>query len=146
LIARSMIMTGGRHPEFIGLVSAESYTRKILACTNMADDCLYLQREIRPYCSGGSKPALCCTQQECAKHHAAARRQCSEHNVAAGNNRLGNQPRDWSKRKGYHSRPRSYVKGRIVDLSPSTARKIGIDSKEGVAKVDVAPVDVPLAR
>src|ERR1700730_7211728 len=30
LIARSMIMTGGRHPEFIGLVSAESYTRKIL--------------------------------------------------------------------------------------------------------------------
>jgi rare lipoprotein A (peptidoglycan hydrolase) len=28
-----MIMTGGRHPEFIGLLSAESYTRKILACT-----------------------------------------------------------------------------------------------------------------
>ena len=37
-----------------------------------------------------------------------------------------------------------YVKGRIVDLSPSTARKIGIDSKEGVAKVSVEPIAVPL--
>jgi rare lipoprotein A len=37
-----------------------------------------------------------------------------------------------------------YVKGRIVDLSPSTAQKIGIDAKEGVAKVSVEPISVPL--
>lgn len=37
-----------------------------------------------------------------------------------------------------------YVKGRIVDLSPSTAQKIGIDSKGGVAKVSVEPIAVPL--
>jgi len=37
-----------------------------------------------------------------------------------------------------------YVKGRIVDLAPSTAQKIGIDSKEGVAKVSVEPIAVPL--
>jgi rare lipoprotein A len=39
-----------------------------------------------------------------------------------------------------------YVKGRIVDLSPSTARKIGIDRKEGVAKVEVAPIEVPAPK
>jgi rare lipoprotein A len=37
-----------------------------------------------------------------------------------------------------------YVKGRIVDLSPATARKIGLDRKEGIAKVEVAPIEVPL--
>lgn len=37
-----------------------------------------------------------------------------------------------------------YAKNRIVDLSPSTARKIGIDSKQGVAKVSVEPIAVPL--
>jgi rare lipoprotein A len=37
-----------------------------------------------------------------------------------------------------------YVKGRIVDLSPATAEKIGIESKEGVAKVSVVPIAVPL--
>ena len=37
-----------------------------------------------------------------------------------------------------------YVKGRIVDLSPSTAQKIGLQPKEGVAKVEVAPLEVPL--
>ena len=37
-----------------------------------------------------------------------------------------------------------HVKGRIVDLSPSTAHKIGIDSKDGVAKVTVEPIEVPL--
>ncbi len=35
-----------------------------------------------------------------------------------------------------------YVKGRIVDLSPSTAQKIGIT--RGVAKVKVTPISVPL--
>lgn len=35
-----------------------------------------------------------------------------------------------------------YVKGRILDLSPSTAQKIGIT--HGVAKVEVAPISVPL--
>lgn len=37
-----------------------------------------------------------------------------------------------------------YVKGRIVDLSPSTAQKIGITEESGVAKVRVAPIAVPL--
>jgi len=36
-----------------------------------------------------------------------------------------------------------YVKGRIVDLSPATADKIGITPQEGVAKVEVAPLVVP---
>jgi rare lipoprotein A len=36
-----------------------------------------------------------------------------------------------------------YVKGRIVDLSPATADKIGITAKEGVARVEVAPLVVP---
>jgi len=36
-----------------------------------------------------------------------------------------------------------YVKDRIVDLSPSTAQKIGIDPKEGVAKVSVQPIALP---
>ena len=38
-----------------------------------------------------------------------------------------------------------YIRGRIVDLSPSTAKEIGIDHKKGVAKVEVAPIIVPLA-
>jgi rare lipoprotein A len=38
-----------------------------------------------------------------------------------------------------------YIRGRIVDLSPSTAKAIGIDHKKGVAKVEVAPILVPLA-
>ncbi|HEX4025423.1 MAG TPA: septal ring lytic transglycosylase RlpA family protein [Steroidobacteraceae bacterium] len=37
-----------------------------------------------------------------------------------------------------------YVQGRIVDLSPSTARKIGITRKLGIAKVRVTPIAVPL--
>lgn len=37
-----------------------------------------------------------------------------------------------------------YIKGRIVDLSPSTARQIGITRRLGVAKVVVAPIAVPL--
>ncbi len=37
-----------------------------------------------------------------------------------------------------------YVKGRIVDLSPATARKIGLEPKQGVTKVEVAPLEVPL--
>ena len=36
-----------------------------------------------------------------------------------------------------------YVKGRIIDLSPSTAEKIGIDRKEGIGTVEVAPIAVP---
>jgi rare lipoprotein A len=38
-----------------------------------------------------------------------------------------------------------YVEGRIVDLSPATARQIGITPREGVTKVEVAPITVPLA-
>jgi rare lipoprotein A len=38
-----------------------------------------------------------------------------------------------------------FVKGRIIDLSPMTARKIGIARSDGVAKVEVAPIAVPLA-
>jgi rare lipoprotein A len=37
-----------------------------------------------------------------------------------------------------------YIRGRIVDLSPSTAKEIGIDHKNGVARVEVAPIVVPL--
>ena len=37
-----------------------------------------------------------------------------------------------------------YVDGRLVDLSPATANKIGITPKKGVAKVVVAPIAVPL--
>jgi rare lipoprotein A len=37
-----------------------------------------------------------------------------------------------------------YVEGRIVDLSPSTAQKIGLTTKEGLAKVEVAPLEIPL--
>lgn len=36
------------------------------------------------------------------------------------------------------------MKGRIVDLSPSTAEKIGITQDNGVAKVKVTPISVPL--
>ncbi len=36
-----------------------------------------------------------------------------------------------------------YVKGRIVDLSPSTARNIGITREKGVARVEVVPIVVP---
>ncbi|MFL6605884.1 MAG: septal ring lytic transglycosylase RlpA family protein [Steroidobacteraceae bacterium] len=36
-----------------------------------------------------------------------------------------------------------YVPGRIVDLSPATARQIGISQRKGVALVEVAPIAVP---
>jgi rare lipoprotein A len=36
-----------------------------------------------------------------------------------------------------------YVDGRIVDLSPSTAEKIGLSREEGLASVEVAPIAVP---
>jgi rare lipoprotein A len=36
-----------------------------------------------------------------------------------------------------------YAKRRIVDLSPSTAQKIGISKAQGVAMVEVAPISVP---
>jgi len=36
-----------------------------------------------------------------------------------------------------------YVKGRIVDLSPATADKIGITPREGITKVEVAPIALP---
>ena len=37
-----------------------------------------------------------------------------------------------------------YVKGRIVDLSPQTAREIGLTKKEGIVPVEVAPIVVPM--
>ena len=36
-----------------------------------------------------------------------------------------------------------FVDGRIVDLSPGTARQIGLSREEGVATVEVAPIAVP---
>ena len=36
-----------------------------------------------------------------------------------------------------------YVDGRIVDLSPATAEKIGLSREEGLAPVEVAPIVVP---
>jgi rare lipoprotein A len=37
-----------------------------------------------------------------------------------------------------------YIKGRIVDLSPATAHKIGISKRIGVAQVVVVPIALPL--
>ena len=37
-----------------------------------------------------------------------------------------------------------YVDGRVVDLSPATAAKIGLTPRKGVTKVVVAPITVPL--
>ena len=37
-----------------------------------------------------------------------------------------------------------FVPGRIVDLSPATARQIGLSARQGVAKVKVTPIAVPL--
>lgn len=37
-----------------------------------------------------------------------------------------------------------YVKGRILDLSPGTARKIGITRRKGISRVAVAPITIPL--
>jgi rare lipoprotein A len=37
-----------------------------------------------------------------------------------------------------------FVDGRIVDLSPATARLIGITKREGIAKVEVAPISLPM--
>jgi rare lipoprotein A len=36
-----------------------------------------------------------------------------------------------------------FVKGRIVDLSPRTAREIGLDKEEGLARVEVVPLELP---
>lgn len=36
-----------------------------------------------------------------------------------------------------------YVEGRIVDLSPATAEKIGLHREAGLAPVEVAPITVP---
>jgi rare lipoprotein A len=37
-----------------------------------------------------------------------------------------------------------HVRGRIVDLSPAAAEKIGLTAEQGVAPVEVAPIAVPL--
>ncbi len=37
-----------------------------------------------------------------------------------------------------------YANGRLVDLSPGTAEKIGLTQRQGIAKVVVAPIAVPL--
>jgi rare lipoprotein A len=36
-----------------------------------------------------------------------------------------------------------YVPGRIVDLSPHTANEIGLTQKQGVAQVEVVPIELP---
>jgi rare lipoprotein A len=36
-----------------------------------------------------------------------------------------------------------HVPGRIVDLSPATAEKVGIDKEQGVSKVAVTPITLP---
>jgi len=38
-----------------------------------------------------------------------------------------------------------YVDGRIVDLSPATAQKIGLKPEQGVTEVTVTPIAVPLS-
>jgi rare lipoprotein A len=37
-----------------------------------------------------------------------------------------------------------YVAGRIVDLSPATARDIGLDRRTGVTRVEIAPIVIPM--
>ena len=37
-----------------------------------------------------------------------------------------------------------FVKGRIIDLPPGKAEEIGLTLEEGVTKVEVAPVEIPL--
>jgi rare lipoprotein A len=37
-----------------------------------------------------------------------------------------------------------YVFGRIVDLSPATARDIGLDRRTGITQVEVAPIAIPM--
>jgi rare lipoprotein A len=37
-----------------------------------------------------------------------------------------------------------YVAGRILDLSPATARDIGLDRRTGVTRVEVAPIVIPM--
>ena len=37
-----------------------------------------------------------------------------------------------------------YIAGRIVDLSPATARDIGLDRRTGVTRVEVAPIAIPM--
>jgi rare lipoprotein A len=39
-----------------------------------------------------------------------------------------------------------HVAGRIVDLSPATAEQIGLDRKEGLARVEVTPLEVPASE
>ena len=39
-----------------------------------------------------------------------------------------------------------YVDGRIVDLTPATAQKIGLAARQGVTRVVVAPIQIPLAN
>jgi len=36
-----------------------------------------------------------------------------------------------------------YVEGRIVDLSPATAEKIGLEKRQGLAPVEVRPIELP---
>lgn len=36
-----------------------------------------------------------------------------------------------------------YVPGRIIDVSPATARQLGIEREEGLAKVAVQPIELP---
>ena len=38
-----------------------------------------------------------------------------------------------------------YVQGRLVDLSPATAKKIGIETRQGLAPVEISPITVPLS-
>ncbi|MBL0421953.1 septal ring lytic transglycosylase RlpA family protein [Ramlibacter sp. AW1] len=37
-----------------------------------------------------------------------------------------------------------YVDGRIVDLSPASADEIGLSREQGLAEVEVAPIEVPM--
>ena len=39
-----------------------------------------------------------------------------------------------------------HVPGRIVDLSPATAEKIGLEKKQGLAVVELTPLEVPGAE
>jgi rare lipoprotein A len=37
-----------------------------------------------------------------------------------------------------------YIKGRVIDLSPATAHRIGLERRQGLARVEITPLTVPM--
>ena len=74
----------------------------------------------------------------------ADRQRCGEPDASVGDDRKGYQSRN-GKSAVVTIRDRGpYVVGRILDLSPATAQEIGLEPRQGVTKVTVSPITVPL--